>query len=101
MKEREKQRIRDPGWGNQKTIQILGDSHLIVNWMNGRWKINNQKFREMVQRTQNMLDKTDLRPKARHMDIFQHVYRECNQEADRLTHVAREKGVTWNSYVMG
>ena len=39
-----------------------------------------------------MLDKTDLRPMADHVDIFQHVYREWNQEVDRLTHVAREKG---------
>ena len=45
-----------------------------------------------------MLDKKDLRPMADHMDMFQHVYREWNQEADRLTHVAREKGVTWNSF---
>ena len=36
-----------------------------------------------------------------HLDMFQHVYREWNQEADRLTHVAREKGATWNSYAMG
>ena len=28
-------------------------------------------------------------------------YREWNQEADRLTHEAREKGVIWNSYPMG
>ena len=39
----------------------------------GKWKINKQKFRKMVQRTQNMLDKTDLRPIADHMDMFQHV----------------------------
>ena len=60
----------------------------------------NQKFGKMVQRTQNVLDKTDLRPTADHLDMFQHVYRKWNQEADRLTHVAREKGVTWNSNVM-
>ena len=35
------------------------------------------------------------------MDMFQHVYREWNQEADRLTHVAREKGVTWNPHAIG
>ena len=34
---------------------------MIVNWINGKWKINNQKFRKMVQRTQNTLDKTGLR----------------------------------------
>ena len=43
MKDREKQRILDPAWGNQKRIQILGDSNLIVNWMNERWNINNQR----------------------------------------------------------
>ena len=82
-------------------IQIIGDSNLIVNWMNGRWKINNQKFRRMIQKTQNILDKVDIRPMADHLDMFQHVYREWNQEADRLTHVAREKGATWNSYAKG
>ena len=73
-KEREKQRIWDHAWGNQKRIQILGDSNLIVNWMNGRWRINNQKFQKMVQRTHNVLDKTDLRPMADHLDMFQYVY---------------------------
>ena len=48
-----------------------------------------------------MLDKTDLRPMTDHMDMIQYVYREWNQEADRLTQVAREKGVTWNSYTIG
>ena len=31
--------------------------------------------------------------------MFQHICREWNQEAD-LTHVAREKGATWKSYVI-
>ena len=44
--------------------QILSDSNLIVNWMNGEWKINNQNFKKMIQRTQHMLDKVDLRPMA-------------------------------------
>ena len=97
---KQNQRTWDNASGNQKRIQILGDSNLIANWINGEWKINNQKFRKMVQRTQNMLDKTGLRPVGDHLDMCQHVYREWNQEADRLTHVAREKGATWNSYVM-
>ena len=33
--------------------------------------------------------------------MFQHVYREWNQETDRLTHVARDKGATWNSDAKG
>ena len=34
-----------------------------------------------------------------HLDMFQHIYRDWNQEADHLSHVAREKGTTWNSYI--
>ena len=56
IKEKERSNLRncDPSWGNQK--RIWDDSNLIVNWMNGKWKIN-QRFRKMIQRTQNMLDK--------------------------------------------
>ena len=99
MKEREKQRIWDPVWDNQMRIRILGDANLTVNWMNGKWKINNRKLRMMVQKTQNMLDKTDICPMGDHLDMFQHICRDWNQEADHLTHVAREKGATWNSYI--
>ena len=87
MKERGAQGILDPRWRNPNK-----DSNLVVNWMTGKCKINNQRYRKMIQKTKNMLDKTDLRPKADHLDIFHHVYREWNQDADRLTHVAREKG---------
>ena len=31
--------------------------------------------------------------------MFQRVYRDWNQEADHLTHVAREIGATCNSYI--
>ena len=31
------------------------------------------------------------------MDIYQHVYRDWNDKADRLTRVAREDGPMWNS----
>ena len=71
MKERDKVRIWDEGSGNQIRVQIVGDSHLVVNWMNVRWTISNQKFRVEVQRTQDLLDKTDIRPMADHLDLFQ------------------------------
>ena len=49
-----------------------------------------------------MLDKMDFRPMADHLDMFQHVCREWNQEADRLTHVAREKkGPLGTLFAMG
>ena len=78
----------------------MGDSNLVVNWLNGRWKINNQKFRADVQNTQNLLDKADIRPMADHLDSFQHVYRDWNEKADRLTHEAREKGASCSFTMM-
>ena len=103
MNERERrQRIWGPALGNQMRIQILGDSKLIVTWMNGKWKINNQKFKMMIQKTQNTMDTTDIPPMRDHLDMFHHIYREWNQEADRLTRVAREKrsNMELNSYTV-
>ena len=47
-----------------------------------------------------MLDKTGLSPMGDHLDMFQQIHREWNQESYRFTHVLREKGTTWNSNVM-
>ena len=58
------------------------------------------KFKMIIQKTQNTMDKTDIKPMGDHLDMFHHIQREWNQEADRLTHVAREKGATWNSYTV-
>ena len=79
--------------------QILGNSNLIVNWTTRKWKINDQKLMMIVQKTQNTLDKTDIRPMGDHLDMFHHIYRDWNQEADRLKHVARENGATWKFYI--
>ena len=45
------------------------------------------------------MDNTDIRPMGDHLDMFQHICRDWNQEADHLTHVAREKVATRTSYV--
>ena len=100
IKKREKLRIFDPASGNQIGVQIMGDSNLIVNRLIGKSKINNQRFRAMVQKAQNLMNKTDIRPTRYHLNMFQHVYRDWNQEADHLTQVARENGATWNSFTM-
>ena len=68
----------------------MGDSNLVVTWLNGRWKINNQKIRADVPKMQNLLDKTDMRPIADHLDLFQQIYRDWIEKADRLTHETRE-----------
>ena len=38
------------------------------------------------------MDKTDMRPVGDHLDMFRHISKDWNQEADRVPHVAREKG---------
>ena len=43
-KEREKLRMFGPAWRNQMRVQIMGDSNLVVNWLNGKSKINDEKF---------------------------------------------------------
>ena len=94
-KERDKVRIWDEGLGNQKRVQIVGDSHLVMNWMNGRWTTSNQKFRVEVQRTKQTL--------VRWLTTWicsSDIYRDWNEEADRLTHEAREKGACWNSFTV-
>ena len=97
MKEREMLRIWDLSWSNQLRVQISGDSDLIVNWLYGKWKINNHKLRMMAQKAQNKLDRTGIRPMGDHLDMFQHIYREWNQEADHLHMWHEKKGATWNS----
>ena len=59
--------------------------------MNGKRNINDQKFRKMAQKIQNMLDKIDLRPMGDHLDMYQHIYIDWNLDTDRFTQVAREK----------
>ena len=98
MKERDKLRNWDLDWWSQMRVQDMGDSNLVVSWLNGRWRINNQKIRADAQKTQNLLDKTDVRPMADHLDLFQHIYKDW--KADRLTHEVREKGASWNSFSM-
>ena len=97
MKERGTLRNRDQGERIEREFRLWRTS---VWWPNGTWKINNQKIREGVRKTQNMLDKTDIRLMADHLDLFQHIDRDWNEKADRRTHEAREKGASWNSFAM-
>ena len=53
-----------------------------------------------MQKTRNLWDRTDIRPMADHLDVFQHICRDWNEKADRLTHEARGKGASWNSFMM-
>ena len=73
------------------------DSSLVVNWLNGRRKINNHQGRAEVQKTRICWRTTDIRQMADHLDLFQHIYRGWNEKAHRLTH---EQGANWISFMM-
>ena len=79
----------DPSWRKQTRVQTWRDSNLVVNSLKGRWKINSQRFRAEVQKTQNLLDKRYIRPMSDHMGLFEHICRQWNEEAGLLTHEAR------------
>ena len=99
MEEREKQRIWDPAWGNQMRIQILGDANLIVNWMNGKWKINNQKVKMMVQRHRTRW--TGLTSGRWVITwICDSTFTEIGTKKPTDSRMWQEKkGATWNSYI--
>lgn len=64
------------------------DSQLIVEQLNGRYKIKNEGLKPLYNQTQELI--TELEK----MDIkinFQHITREQNQEADRLVNQAIDK----------
>ena len=65
------------------------------------WKVENEqsKLRAEVQKTQNLLDETDIRPVADHLDKNSKK-RDWNEKTDRLKHEATEKGAGCNSFMM-
>ena len=53
----------------------MGDSNLVVNCWNGRWKLIIKNSEQTCKKTQNLLDRTEIRPMADHLGLFLHVYR--------------------------
>lgn len=58
-------------------IEIRSDSELLINQLNGKFKIQDKKIAELFIKTWNL--KIDFGPV-----IFQHISREENKEADKL-----------------
>ena len=59
----------------------------LVEW---KLEVNNQKFRTEVRKTKNLLFKRDIRPMSDHMDLFQHFYRDWNEEKEIGSRTRRE-----------
>ena len=60
-----------------QTLQVFGDSQLVINWISGKFRINNilltQILHEVI-RISNLLVKF----------YYKHIYRERNTKADTL-----------------
>ena len=68
-------------------MALTGDSYLIVQWLNGRWRAHNDEYRMKIAEVHNALEEAyhdGLRPSCKWADFFSHNYREVNEEADRL-----------------
>ena len=65
------------------TLQIFGDSQLVINWVSGKFRINNILLTQVLQeviRISDFLVKVD----------YKHIYRERNSKANAL---ANAKGI--------
>ena len=72
----------------------MGYSNLVVDWMDERWKMNNQKVQD------GSAKDAESRLVADHLDLFQYIFWDWNEKADRLAHEARDKGASWNSFTI-
>ena len=71
-------------------MQIFGDSQLVINWVSGKFRINNILLTQVLQeviRISNFLVKVD----------YKHIYHERNSKVDALANASAnvEEG-HWN-----
>ena len=67
-------------------VHVESDSELMVNQLNGRYRVRHEKLKKLYQRALNLLRQFDSYRIA-------HVKREHNQVADRLANEAIERGL--------
>ena len=108
--EKERQRIAKRLWYNYQNetvwneglpestgtimCQFSGDSLTAINWLKGKWHTQNNTYHKMLCKTHEAMEewcvKYPVRPPNWGDDLWRHIYREGNEEADLLTWRARE-----------
>jgi ribonuclease HI len=68
---------------NIDSLCVLGDSLLVINQVNGIFKVTSDLLRELYN------EAIELKAKFKHIE-FNHVYREYNKRADELSNLALE-----------
>lgn len=64
-----------------KHLHVYGDSQLVINQINGQYKVKNQGLQELYQEVQGLKTKFETIE-------FTHIYREFNKRADHLSNMA-------------
>ena len=66
---------------NVKNLQICGDSKLTIDWANGKLQINAPHLQHLLRAIKSQVERFDSLS-------FQHIYRELNEYADKLSKAA-------------
>lgn len=82
--------------------ELVGDSKLIINWLRGLWIVNFRRYDARVRLLQQRLEKLSqaclIAPPTDEADIFRHIFRELNSEADAKANFGRIHGAgSWHS----
>lgn len=64
-----------------KHLHVYGDSQLVINQINGIYKVKNVGLQELYQEVQGLKTKFET-------IVFTHIYREFNKRADHLSNMA-------------
>ena len=62
---------------NFKKLQIFDDSQLVINWVSGKYRIQNVQLAQILMDVNRLVDMFDSM-------VFMHIYREHNTSADIL-----------------
>ena len=78
----------------QVSVGIFGDNLTCINWLNGNWACKDRNCTEIVAQAQRRVATWWARgqavPMVQSSDWAGHVFREHNQEADKLAHRGRQ-----------
>ena len=81
-------------------VEIQGDNMATISWLNGEWKIHNRVYSRQIAEIQNefheLHEEFNVVGAAVGGNIGKHVYREGNQRADELTHIARVRDIEYD-----
>lgn len=74
---------------NITSLSVQGDSLLVISQVSGKWKVNNEKLKELCEKAKNLSNTFDKIE-------FTHVLRAKNGHADRLSTLTLQRKESWN-----